>query len=250
MRGPDDLGIAELTLAKWPCLESVYFHELSVETLVDIFASCQWPALACLELKHIGKYGGVGKEAWLCTSLSKVHLPVLEVLKIHGVHLDGAAMAELVKAVWELLCQVTFSHFQIGAAVVAQLVQANWQHLHTLQFLRCSLKLDVVCEFCRGQWPLLRSLTLVERWSSLWPTASVECLLDGVWPLLDKLWLSPSDYAAAALLVSGSTELVASPQDQSHKNTVTGHGPDQWPCLKFSTSVDLGLPVRSIKPPG
>ena len=235
----DDLGIAELTLAKWPCLESVCFQSLSVKILVDIFAACEWPALSCLELKDIGGYvDGGGKNILLCTSLSKVHFPVLEVLKICVVCLNAAAMAELAKAAWELLCHVTFSDFQMEAASVVQLVQANRQNLHTLHISHCRLKLDAVSELQRGRWPMLRSLTLLETWPCLWPTSSVECLLGGVWPLLDKLLLSPSDYAAAAFLLSGSTEVLASPWNPAHKNTVTGHGPEQWPCLKFSTFVD------------
>lgn len=91
---------------------------------------------------------------------------------------------------------------------------------------------------------MLRSLSLLEVWPDLWPTAEVECLLDGMWPLQCELVLSPYNCEAAAYWSSGNPRsvLLADPQNPFLKKTVTGRGPDLWPCLKFL----VGIPQCSM----
>ena len=179
------------------------FDGVSTENFAEIFASCEWPALSCLELKdmHIAD-----QDAFMCTRLSRMHLPVLlKVLSIYYCYFSVAAMVELVKAVWGLLRHVYFSDCRIGAAGVAQLVQAS-SNLQVLDISCCAWNFGAVSELIRGQWPLLHSLSLCEKAPVLWLTVSVERLLDGTWPVLSKLVLSPSDCEAAAFLLSGRTE--------------------------------------------
>lgn len=140
---------------------------------------------------------------------------------------------------------MSFLWCPIAAAELAQLEQAKWCSLHALDILWCALDFEAISELSRGQWPLLHSLVVCERTEFYWPIASVKRLLDGAWPLLTKLVLSPSDCEAAAFLLSGSTELLDSGKDSDYyyypcnkvRKTVTGRGPIQWPCLKFSAFV-------------
>lgn len=177
----DDLGMAELTMAEWPCLESVCLIGLSAEKFAETFASCEWPALSRLELKEV-EHADEG--ALMCTRLSKVHLPVLETLVISGCCLNAAAIAELGEAAWEILRHVSFLWCPIAAAELAQLEQAKWCSLHALDISWCALDFEAVSELSRGQWPLLHSLVVCERTEFYWPIASVKRLLDGAWPLL------------------------------------------------------------------
>ena len=98
--------------------------------------------------------------------------------------------------------------FPVKAAQVLQLVQANWCILRVLNISCCALDFETVSELSKGQWPLLHSLSVCEFPPFHWPTVSVKCFLDGAWPALCKLELSPSDCEAAAVLLSGSTELL------------------------------------------
>ena len=175
----DDMGIAELTLAEWPCLEFVCLGRVSAEKAEQIFASCEWPALSQLELRHICTRA---EGALLCTRLSQAHLPVLETLAIYECP-DAAALAELVNAARETLKQVTFPCCPIGAPCVAQLVQANCCNLHALDILCCALNLEAVSKLSRGRWPLLHSLVDCEKTLFSWPTDSVKRFLDGRWPV-------------------------------------------------------------------
>ena len=212
----DDLGIAELSLTEWPCLEFVCLDGLSDEKVAEIFASCEWPALSHLELKEIYS---AHQNAVMCTRLSKAHSPVLEIL---------------------VICD-----YCPWAAGVLQLVQANWCNSRVLNMSCCALDSEAVSELSKGQWPQLHSLSVCEFPPFYWPTVSVKRFLDGAWPALCKLELSPSDCEAAAVLLSGSTELFHTVPDSDYyfypsrsiRKTVTGDGPDHWPCLKFSAFV-------------
>ena len=240
----DDLGIAELSMAEWPCLEFVCLDGVSAGKVAEIFASCEWPALSRLELRRIDI---ADKGALMCTRLSRVHLPVLDTLVIDECRLDAAAIAELVKAAWELLRHVQFSRIPIGAAGVAQLVQANWHNLQVLDISCCALSFEAVLELTRGQWPLLHTLFACETEEFLWPTASVKCLLDGVWPVLSEVVLSPSNCGDAAFLLSGSSDIgylgcghdfdfFFYPLNDESKKAI-GCGRSPWPCLKLSAFV-------------
>ena len=238
----DDLAVAELLLAEWPCLEFVCLGRVSAEKVAQILASCKWPALSQLELRHIATAEG----AALCTRLSEAHLPVLETLAFYAC-LDAAALTELVDAARETLKHMTFfcCPMAMGNPCVAQLVQAHCSNLHVLNISCCTLNLEAVSELSRGQWPLLHSLVVCETPLFFWPRDSVKRLLDGRWPVLSKLVLSPSDCEAAAFLLSGSPELLDNEHDSDYqfyplnkvRKTVTGRGPSQWPCLKFSAFV-------------
>ena len=169
----DDLGIAELTLAEWPCLEFVCLACVSAEKVAEIFVSCEWPALFHLELREV--YTG-DKGVLMCTRLSKVHLPVLEMLVIHNCGLGIVAMAKLVKAAWELLRHVTFFRFRIGVAGVVQLVQANWRNLHILNIACCALNFEACPSFQRGSGRCYKVLSLCESQRDLLAYSQCEAL--------------------------------------------------------------------------
>ena len=236
-----------LTGTQWPCVESVYLTcGKHASEAAKLFMSCKWPVLSHLDLST------VNLDVLMCTRLSTMDIPLLEVLVVqyhYHCYLDSSAMKELIKADWGLLRRVHLKRFAIPerAAGVVQLVQAHWGSLCVLEISACCLEEDAVSELAEGHWPSLHSLVLFEQYKrGYWSIDSVKRLLDGVWPLLDHLVLSAS--APAAHLLSGSPELVIGTAVVGGVNnswtTVTGHGPDQWPCLKFTTL----LPANDAAP--